>query len=83
MLLLPSALLGLLYCWKHHAMVVQAPATGCSGAEMSSQSEKRCRVGLCAWATEMIRYNFSNHFEYDPDCHCLGMCLRLSFHGPE
>lgn len=46
-------------------------------------SKKRCHVGLCAWATEMVRYNFSNHCECDPDCHCLGMCLRLSFHGPE
>lgn len=54
-----------------------------AGQKAASQSEKRCRVGLCAWATEMIRYNFSNHCECDPDCHCLGMCLRLSFRGPE
>lgn len=53
------------------------------GQKATPPSEKRGCAGLCAWATEMIRYNFSNRCECDPDCHCLGMCLRLSFHGSE
>lgn len=36
-----------------------------------------------AWAAEITTCNFFNHCECDPDCHCLRMYLRLSFHGPE